>query len=50
MAQLVRAPTDKAGDPGSNPGPGENYSLKLTNKHIIPAVTLMRIENCSLYP
>ena len=28
--QLVRAPARKAGDPGSNPGPGENFSLKLT--------------------
>ena len=30
MAQLVRAPACKAGDPGSNPGPSENFSLKLT--------------------
>ena len=29
MAQLVRAPARRAGDPGSNPGPGENFSLKL---------------------
>ena len=28
MAQLVRAPQVRAGDPG-NPGPGENFSLKL---------------------
>ena len=27
--QLVRAPARRAGDPGSNPGPGENFSLKL---------------------
>ena len=30
MAQLFRAPERIAGDPGSNPGPGENFSLKLT--------------------
>ena len=29
MAQLVRRPAHRAGDPGSNPGPGENFSLKL---------------------
>ena len=29
MAQLVRAPARRAGDPGSNPGPGENFSLKV---------------------
>ena len=29
MAWLVRAPVLTAGDPGSNPGPGENFSLKL---------------------
>ena len=29
MAQLVRAPARRAGDPGSNLGPGENFSLKL---------------------
>ena len=28
MAQLVRAPARRAGDPGSNPGPGENFSHK----------------------
>ena len=27
MAQLVRAPARRAGDPGSNPGPGKNFSL-----------------------
>ena len=30
MAQLVRAPASKAGDPFSNPGPRENFSLRLT--------------------
>ena len=30
MALLARAPARKAGDPGSNPGRGENFSLKLT--------------------
>ena len=29
MAQLVRATARRAGDPGSNPCPGENFSLKL---------------------
>ena len=29
MAQLVGAPARRAGEPGSNPGPGENFSLKL---------------------
>ena len=29
MAQLVRAPARRAGDPGSNPGPGENFFLEL---------------------
>ena len=29
MAQLVSAPERRSGDPGSNPGPGENFSLKL---------------------
>ena len=32
MIQLVRAPARRAGDPGSNPGQGENFSLKLTNE------------------
>ena len=26
---LVIAPARRAGDPGSNPGPGENFTLKL---------------------
>ena len=30
VAQLVRAPACKAGVPGSNPGPDEKFSLKLT--------------------
>ena len=29
MAQLIRARTRRAGDPGLNPGPGEKFSLKL---------------------
>ena len=29
VAQLVRVPAHRAGDLGSNPGPGENFSLKL---------------------
>ena len=30
MAQLVREPARKVGDPGSNSDSGENFSLKLT--------------------
>ena len=33
-AQLVRAPARKADDPALNPGPGENFSLKLTRKDL----------------
>ena len=29
MAQLVRTPAHRTGDPGSNPGPVKNFSLKL---------------------
>ena len=29
MAQLDRVPARRAEKPGSNPGPGENFSLKL---------------------
>ena len=29
VAQLVRPPARRPGDPGSNPGPGKNFSLKL---------------------
>ena len=29
MVQLFRAPAHRAGDPGSNPGLGEKFSLKL---------------------
>ena len=28
MAQLVKAPSRRAEDPGSKPGPGENFSFK----------------------
>ena len=35
MAQLVRVPARRAGDPGSNPGPGENFSLKLLHIWIL---------------
>ena len=31
-AQLIRVPVRIAGDPGLNPGPGENLSLKLTTQ------------------
>ena len=34
---VVIAPARRAGDPGSNPGPGENFSLKLliSTYHIV---------------
>ena len=31
---VVIAPAHRAGDPGSNPGPGENFSLKLTTQDL----------------
>ena len=34
VAQLVRAPARKAGYPAWNPGPGENFSLKLTRQYL----------------
>ena len=34
MAQLVREPALKAGDPGSNPGPGGNFFLKLATQDL----------------
>ena len=34
VAQLVRAPAHRAGDPGSNPDPGEDFSLKLTTQDL----------------
>ena len=34
VAKLVRAPARKAGDPGSNPGPGENFSLKINKNYL----------------
>ena len=33
LGDSVRAPACRAGDAGSNPGPGENFSLKLLIKH-----------------
>ena len=35
VAQLDRAPARRAADPGSNPGPDENFSLKSTVYKII---------------
>ena len=35
VAQLVRAPARRAEDPGFNPGPGENVSLKLTMTYYV---------------
>ena len=34
VAQLVRVLAHNAGDPGSNPGPGKNFSLKLTTQDL----------------
>ena len=34
VAQLVRAPAREARDPGSNPGPGENFLVKLTTQNL----------------
>ena len=31
---MVRVPAHRAGDLGSNPGPGENFSLKLTTQDL----------------
>ena len=39
---MVIAPARRAGDPGSNPGPGKNFSLKLlisTCKTVILKIT-----------
>jgi hypothetical protein len=35
LLDLIRAPAHKAGDSGSNPGPGENFSLKLTTQDLL---------------
>ena len=37
MSQLVRQLVRRAGDPGSNPGPGENFFLKLLISYISDA-------------
>ena len=34
MDQLVKSPARKGGDPGSNSGPWENISLKLTTRDL----------------
>ena len=34
MTQLVGVPACKAGDTRSNPGPGKNFSLKLTTQDL----------------
>ena len=50
MAKLVRAPAHRAGDLGSNPGPGKNFSLNLLTKekiifllYLIPPVYIMQV-------
>ena len=37
------APARRAGDPGSNPGPGENFSLKLLTANSIKKKRKMRV-------
>ena len=32
---VVKASARRAGDPGSNPGPGENFSLKLLTSYSV---------------
>ena len=39
---MVIAPAHEAGDPGSNPGPGENFSLKLLMLHCLFFSTVKR--------
>ena len=34
VTQLVRAPARRTGDPGLNPCPSENFSLKLTKQDL----------------
>ena len=51
---MVIAPARRAGDPGSIPGPGENFSLKLlinstllTPKIMHKIIILIRKNSCS---
>ena len=43
---VVIAPARRAGDPGSNPGPGENFSLKLLI--IIIIIIIMDLEEIGI--
>ena len=45
MAQLVKAPARRAGDPCSNPGPEENFSLKLTKQDLRAGYSESQIFN-----
>ena len=47
LGDSVRAPACRAGDAGSNPGPGENFSLKLI-VGLSTAFTISR-RNVTLY-
>ena len=38
MAQLVRAPALRSGEPGSNLGAGENFSLELLTYDLIKVI------------
>ena len=46
MVQLVRASARKDGNPGQNPGPGENYFLKLTTQDLQEGYS----ENLNFHP
>ena len=45
IAQLVRAPARRSGDPGSNPGPAENLLFKLTTQDLPDIYTENQIIN-----
>ena len=40
MSKLVRAPVHKAGGLGSNPGPDENFSLKLISEEDLEKIVI----------
>ena len=41
---LVGSVTERrVGDPGSNPGPGENFSLKLTKKRVLYVIIQYKV-------
>ena len=48
-AFVVIAPARRAGDPGSNPGPGENFSLKLLVYISNMSRSVLKQRYCILY-